>query len=264
MDNAMSTATTTHGRTTTHTTIQWTSTDEAPVDPVVMSAKNVHALGPESVFQVREIRGNRSLRNRPGLVYFGPTRQLIVCESGLEMGAIHQLEFEHQAVAIAAQPFTLHLYLPGSPDTPTTHVPDFFVRLDDGSLVVIDVHRTRGESGARSAEVFEATGNACDNVGWAYRLMPEPEPHLRRNLRLVAGYRLEPPHSPTVLHAANTALSNGPMPWQRLLDRIAGETDLHPALVPPCLFHGIWTRTLSVPMQQQLSASTPVRQGVLP
>jgi hypothetical protein len=48
------------------------------------------------------------------------------------------------------------------------HAPDFFVRLIDGTGVVVDV-RADDRIEVRDAEAFAATERACTQVGWRFR-----------------------------------------------------------------------------------------------
>lgn len=230
------------------------------VGPRVLTRQIAASLTPERLEPVRELHGYQGMRNRPGLAWSQGTRQLLQCESGLEMFAIRQLDFEGEVVAAIAQPFILQLSV-GGPDgdrRPRHHVPDFFVRLSDGTLTVIDVHRVLRDVGAKSRDVLDATALACHGVGWAYRVITEPTPVARRNMQLIFGHRMPPLFVEEVLDGAKSELTNGPVTWGHLV-AVTSKSTRHPrALVIPCLFHGLWRQDLRVDLTCSLSNDTIV------
>ncbi|WP_226921115.1 TnsA-like heteromeric transposase endonuclease subunit [Georgenia subflava] len=216
-------------------------------------------LRPDALAPARTPSAESWKINRPGIAWCDSTRQLVECESGLEMLVVHQLDFEGGLLSIATQPFRLHMAVSAIGESSVVrHVPDFFVTMADGSRVVIDVHRVYRPAGERSREVFDATGGLCDAIGWKYRLITEPSGHYRQNLLFISGYRARPPHAEQVLTTAVTVLAAGPMAWRTLVDAVALSSGVHAALVLPCFFHGILVRMLKVPMEQPFSAAMPV------
>jgi hypothetical protein len=66
------------------------------------------------------------------------------------------------------------------------HAPDFFVRLADGTSVVVDV-RVDDRIAPEDAEAFEATATACESAGWGYRRVGAIDPVLAAKVRWLAG-----------------------------------------------------------------------------
>lgn len=96
------------------------------------------------------------------------------------------LDFERAVTSVSSQPFTL---LWGGCGRRVSHTPDYFVRLADGSGVVVDV-RPADRVGPQDAVKFEATAAACAMAGnWSFRLVHELEPVLAANVRWLSGYR---------------------------------------------------------------------------
>ncbi|MEU7900864.1 TnsA-like heteromeric transposase endonuclease subunit [Nonomuraea sp. NPDC049152] len=69
-----------------------------------------------------------------------------------------------------------------------SHAPDFFLRREDGCGVVVDCRPIERRK-PRDAEAFEATRQACELVGWEYRLVGALDPVTAANVRWLAGYR---------------------------------------------------------------------------
>lgn len=88
------------------------------------------------------------------------------------------LDFDPRVVGIASQPFVL-VWRSGRGRAPS-HVPDYFARRADSSSVVIDC-RPEERRPERDAVKFAATAEVCGRLGWAYRLLGDPDrvlPHL--------------------------------------------------------------------------------------
>ncbi len=206
----------------------------------------------EQVPAVRSFPSYRGQRNYPGLYWAACIGAHVGFESWLERDEAMALDFEASVVGFAAQPFWLWW-----PDTrrARSHAPDFFARRRDGTGVVIDCRPT-DRIAERDAAAFEATAQACDVVGWDYRLVSGHDRVWLANLRWLAGYR-HPRHLDAPVADRLLDLFGSPMP---LMEAAAQVGD--PIAVLPVLFHLLWSQRLSVDMVVRLDAtSVVVRAG---
>jgi hypothetical protein len=79
------------------------------------------------------------------------------------------LDFDPQVTGFASQPFWL-FWRDEATGRGRSHAPDYFARAADGAGLVVDC-RPADRRDERSTLAFTATGQACDAVGWAYRLV---------------------------------------------------------------------------------------------
>jgi hypothetical protein len=154
------------------------------------------------------------------------------------------LDIDPNVTGIASQPFRIAL----STSLPRrSHVPDYFIRLADGSAVVIDV-RPHGRVTPPDQEVFQATKDLCATVGWAYRRLGGLPPVFLANLRWLAGYR-----HPRYFRAPATAMlldrlaQDGPVSGR---DLAATTGDAFAALAP--LFHLLWEQQISTDLRRRV------------
>ena len=117
------------------------------------------------------------------------------------------------------------------------HAPDFFVRLIDGTGVVVDV-RADDRIEVRDAEAFAATERACTQVGWRFRRVGVLDPVFAANVRWLAGYR----HPRCYRQAVAAQLLEVFSQPRGLFD---GADAVGPRLgVLPVLYHLMWLRML--------------------
>lgn len=167
---------------------------------------------------VRALPSYKGQRNFTGLLWCATNSRLVGYESWLERDHLMCLDFAPDVVGIASQPFRLDFDLAGGR---RWHVPDYFVRLGDGTGVVIDV-RPDSRISAHDQEVFSVTESACASVGWAYRRVGALPRTYVSNLRWLAGYRhprcLDPAWQPMSRRSvpACTMLRTASSAWQRL------------------------------------------------
>src|SRR5664279_348606 len=107
------------------------------------------------------VQGQRSFQ---GSWWFATTGGYVGFESWLERDVLMALDFDAGVAAVSSQPFWLSWPADGRP---VRHAPDFFARRADGSALVIDV-RADDRIDVRDGEVFAATAEACESVGWEY------------------------------------------------------------------------------------------------
>lgn len=197
---------------------------------------------------VRPFPSYTGQRNFPGYYYAACTGCLVGFESWLERDEAMSMDFDSQVAAFAAQPFRL-VWLAGS--VRRSHVPDFFARRGDGTGVVVDC-RPGNRIKPRDREVFEATAELCEGVGWEFRLVTGHDEVWLANVRWLAGYRLgrfwrEP--------AASLLLKVFAEPGP-LVDgaRTVGD----PIAVLPVLYHLLWMNFLRVDLATRLECSSVV------
>lgn len=191
----------------------------------------------------RSFPSYRGQRNNTGWWYFATTAKHVGFESWLERDHVMLLDFDQSVVDLSSQPFWL--FWPAERRT-RSHAPDFFARRADGTGVVIDC-RPAGRVRPRDAEAFEATRRACDEAGWQYQLLHQPDPILTANVRWLAGYRHRRFHRPITADAALELLIE-PM---RVMD--AAEALGDPLGTLPVLFHLLWSGKLATNLTVRLS-----------
>ena len=188
----------------------------------------------ERAAPARELASYRGQRNFPGWWYFSRTKTHVGFESWLERDHLMVFDADPKVVSVSSQPFWLHWSVEGRE---RRHAPDFFVRLQSGEAIVVDV-RPDDRIEPADAEAFAVTGRACTAVGWQYRRVGELDAVLAANLRWLAGYR----HSRCRQADRVSALLEVFARPQELLDGVRTVGD--PVAVLPVLFHLLWTREL--------------------
>jgi hypothetical protein len=197
---------------------------------------------------VRSFSSHRGRRSFSGLWWFSGTGVHVGYESWLERDHLMALDADAGVVAVASQPFWLSW---SDGRRWVRHAPDFFVRLSDGTGVVIDVRpddRIKPDDAAK----FEATARACASVGWKYRRVGGLPPVLAANLRWLSGYR-HPRCDDPILAA-------------RLLEAFARRAALmvgaalvgDSIAVLPVLFHLLWRARLLTDLTEPLGPGSEV------
>lgn len=205
----------------------------------------------ESLPPVRVPQAFKGQRNFSGHWWFASTRSHVAFESWLERDHLMLLDFAPEVTAAASQPFRLEI---STSSGPRKHIPDYFVRMADGTGVVVDVRPD--DKMAKDAEVFDATASACALVGWEHRLLGGIDPVLNANVRWLSGYRH--PRCRTAIAADLLEVVTGGEYSISGLSRAAGD----PVVVLPCLFHLLWAGELDAGLRTtRLSLSSPVRRA---
>lgn len=205
----------------------------------------------ESLPPIRVPRAFKGQRNFAGSWWFATTGSHVAFESWLERDHLMLLDFAPEVLAVAAQPFTA--VLPTSRG-PRKHTPDYFVRMADGTGVVIDVRPDA--RAAKDADVFDATAAACASVGWDYQRLGDITPLLAANVRWLSGYRHPRCRIERVADALLEAATRSDHSV-RTLARTVGD----PVVVLPCLFHLLWSGELDAGIRtSRLSMNSPVRR----
>lgn len=136
-------------------------------------------------------------------------------------------DYDCTVVGLASRPFCFWFYVPDG--RRCSHCPDFFLRLVDGSAVVVDVGDCR-QSSTSSAVAL------CAQVGWRYIKVGEQSPIQAANLRWLAGYRHPRNLFQTLADSLTAHLAaTGPSSIGGLAAAV-GE----PMVVLPTLYHLMW------------------------
>lgn len=137
---------------------------------------------------------------------------------------------------MAAQPFWLRWH---DGVRERRHAPDFFVRLADGTGMVVDVRADERIEPA-DREAFEATERACGQAGWRFRRRGALDAVVVSNVRWLSRYR-------------HPRCEGRPEVMERLLEVFAQPTPLFEGAetagdriaVLPALFHLMWLGRLA-------------------
>ena len=159
----------------------------------------------ENVPPVREFRFEKGLRNFAGWWYFATTGTHIGFESWLERDHLMLMDFDPAVAAVASQPFWLRWRDEG--DRARRHAPDYFVRRQDGSAVVVDV-RPDDRIPERDAATFAVTAAACESAGWEYRRSGDLDPVLVANVAVAVA--LPAPAVPGTCRSHRFSLTRSP------------------------------------------------------
>jgi hypothetical protein len=204
----------------------------------------------ERVLPVREFGSYRGKRSFSGLWWSCTISDHVGYESWLERDRVMALDFDPAVVGLSSQPFRLSWQDGGRT---RSHTPDYFVRLRDGTGVVVDV-RADDRIEPEDAEAFAATARACESVGWQFRRVGAMPAVRTANLRWLAGYR----HT-RCLHPGRAAdlrrVFRESVPLLEGARRVGD-----PIAVLPTLFHLLWRHVLETDLDSApLSASSLVR-----
>lgn len=195
--------------------------------------------------QVRGFPSFRGQRSYPGLWWFASSGEHVGYESWLERDHVMALDADPGVVGLASQPFRFHW------EDGRHHVPDFFVRLSDGSAEVVDV-RGDDEISDADAELFSRSAQACDSVGWGYRRVGALDPVLVANLRWLSGYRHPRVFRPGIAAALEVVFAaTGPL-------MVGARSVGNAILVLPVLFHLLWHGRLMADLSRAVLAEDTV------
>lgn len=203
----------------------------------------------ESASPARSFTSYKGQRHFPGRWWASTEERHVGYESWLERDHLMLLDFDPEIVAIASQPFWL--FWTTAEGKARSHAPDYFARKADGSGLVVDC-RPAERRKPRDVAAFEAAENACELVGWHYRLVGVPDPVVVTNVRWLAGYR-HPRHLVVEVAADLREIFSRPCALMAGADA-AGD----PIAVLPVLFHLLWLHELLVDLSVPLHHAAAV------
>ncbi|MFE7107589.1 TnsA-like heteromeric transposase endonuclease subunit [Streptomyces sp. NPDC057575] len=199
----------------------------------------------EDVAPVRAFKSYKGQRHLPGLWWSSTVGGHIGYESWLERDHVMLLDFDPSVVGISSQPFWL--FWRSKAGRSVSHAPDYFARRDNGTGVVVDC-RPADRRKPRDVAKFDATQEACAQVGWEFRLVGAPDSIVVRNVRWLAGYR-HPRHRLEPVASELLAAFAEPQPL------MAGASAVgDPIRVLPVLFHLLWSHGLTADVSVPLHA----------
>ncbi|WP_433521558.1 TnsA-like heteromeric transposase endonuclease subunit [Nocardia pseudovaccinii] len=222
-------------------------------DQVRLPLSDAWSLRLESVSPVRRFAAYRGQRHLSGRWWSATDERHVGFESWLERDHVMGLDFDPEVVAIASQPFWLFWPVEGG-GRYRSHAPDYFARRVDGSAVVMDC-RPENRRKPRDLAAFEMTRQACELIGWEYRLVGTLDPVLVANLRWLSGYR----HRRYRLGDVADRLGVVFCEPVGLMEGAEAVGD--PIAVLPVLFHLLWRHELTADLSAPLRAATIVRVG---
>jgi len=168
------------------------------------------------------------------------------------MFALKQIDFDQQIKAILPKPFELTFKFEGER---LHHTPRYLIWLSDGKRLLLNV-RSKATLNSKSAQTAKLACCAlCEDLGWQYIAMTNPDPIFLANLNWLAGYRRKPPNFQTFAIEIVSQIDNK-IKIKELLSSI-----INPTIARPTLFHLMWMRILKFDMNQLLNNDTEVWIG---
>ncbi|RAX45934.1 hypothetical protein DQ353_20890 [Arthrobacter sp. AQ5-05] len=196
-------------------------------------------------------------RNYEGSWWSSTVRAHVGFESLLEREFLLSADHDKDVVGIASQPFAL--LWPKDTKGARGHVPDYFLRLSDGSARVVDVRHPKRLAAAERQ--FDLTREVCGQVGWEYEVFTGLAEPLASNLRWLSGYRQDrfapPPAAvPVIVEAFSpaTSLASGVRHAARTLK-------LDSSMVQAYVMHGLFTGVLTMDLEQPLTLESELSPG---
>jgi hypothetical protein len=222
-----------------------------------VSLADAQAVSFEVMAPARRFHSRKAQRHLPGRWWSATDGVHLGYESWLERDHLMAMDFDRTVVGIASQPFWL--FWIAEDGKARSHAPDYFARRADGSAMVVDCRPVDRRPAADLAK-FDATRQACELLGWEYRLVGAPDAVTTANLRWLAGYR-HPRHNIPALSAALRAVFTERMPLQAGAEAVGD-----PIGVLPVLFHLLWRHVLvadlSLPLHPRVSVASAVIEEV--
>ncbi len=203
----------------------------------------------ESTLPVRSFFAWPGKRNYEGSWWSSTVRVHVGFESLLEREFVMSADHDRDVVGIASQPFAL--LWPKGTEGARGHVPDFFVRLADGSARVVDVRHPKHLASAERQ--FEMTREVCSQIDWEYEVFTGLMEPLASNLRWLSGYRQDrfAPSStvtPAIMGAFSPAMS-----FSAGVHHAARTLKLDTSIVQAYVLHFLFIGALNADLEQPLS-----------
>jgi hypothetical protein len=198
---------------------------------------------------VRRAGVYRRQRHMPGLWFSTTVGRFVEYESLLERDWLLLLDFDRDVEWMCEQPLRLSYVKNGQR---ASHVPDLLV-WRAGTPELCDVKSEERLEDPRFLAQVEATGRACAEAGFVYRVLSEPDQQLLVNVRWLAGFR-ESPRDPDGERGRILSLL-----WvgaSMIAELLAGAVE--PALARPVLMHLLWTGEVMVDVTEPISDTSRV------
>lgn len=202
----------------------------------------------EEADPVRDFPSYPHKRNFEGRLWLSSTRQHVLFESFWERAFLTSLDRTGTAKRVASQPMWIRWRQPKR-----SHAPDYFVRRNDGSALLVDVReRTRIEP--EDTEKFELTRRLAAALGWDYLVFDDLPGATQENLRFLMRYR-----DPRWLEGIETSVlpKSGSVTLATLVKLL--DSAIHDAR--GAAYSLIWSGSVRVDLSRPLSMSTRVDFG---
>ncbi|MCI2239105.1 TnsA-like heteromeric transposase endonuclease subunit [Paenibacillus sp. TRM 82003] len=210
----------------------------------------------EDVDPVRSFPTWPHKRSYDGWWWSASTSRHIGYESWLERDHLMLFDHDPDVIGIASQPFWIIFDGDAHGERDAWHAPDYFLRLRDGSAVVVDV-RARARLDPVSERTFERTRRLCRQLGWQYRVCSDIEAVHVRNVRWLSGYRHPRFGSDEEKSTKLLDVFEAPLP---LADGLtACGSNLHWRAV---LYHLLWRRVLTYEQHLPLSDASLITTAI--
>ncbi|MFF3400381.1 TnsA-like heteromeric transposase endonuclease subunit [Streptomyces sp. NPDC002659] len=215
-----------------------------------------HAAGVafEDALPAREIPSYAGQHHTPGHYWAATTDRMVGYESYLESKWMKLLDFDPELAAFSAQPFTIEAQ---DAEGAWQHTPDLFVRWRDGSALLLDVKDDNRMHVPAVAQQARRTAALCEQIGWDYDMVGEPDSLRWATVSWLAGYRRP-------LRAGKDLTS----PLRRLAQKAVPIGELVsfqpvPELARAVVYHLMWHHQLTFDQTRPLRDHTHVRAADL-
>jgi hypothetical protein len=179
----------------------------------------------------------------PGRWFSTTASRFLDYESLLERDWMLVLDFDREVEWVCEQPLRLTYLRDGRA---ARHVPDLLV-WRAGTPEVCDVKSDERLDDPVFVAQVEATGRACAEAGFGYRVLSEPGQQLLVNVRWLAGFRDPSPDPDGERARIMSALAVGGSTISELL-----ADAMEPALARPVLMHMLWAGEVMVDVTEPI------------
>jgi hypothetical protein len=204
---------------------------------------------------IRAFPAHKRKRSHSGRYWFSRSETHIKYESRFEKTALTYMDFRGNASAGSSNPFYF-LWPKGS--KPVRHVPDFFMRQRDGSVLIVDVKPASRMTPKDRAQHSRAR-DACVELGWKYEEFTTIGRDAELNLRLLSGYghrRFKP--SEDLESAIDGVAGKGSIPLADLVAQTCRSNESVEVEVLCAVYHLIWTGKLRINLEQPFNLATRI------
>lgn len=198
---------------------------------------------------VRRAGVYRRQRHMPGLWFSTTVGRFMEYESLLERDWMLLMDFDREVEWMCEQPLRLGYVKDGQR---VGHVPDLLA-WRAGMPELCDVKSEECLEDPRFLAQVEATGRACAEAGFVYRVLSEPDRQLLVNVRWLAGFRGSPPDPDGECERMLSALA---VSGSAIAELLAGAVE--PALARPVLMHLLWTGEVMVDVTEPITDTSRV------
>lgn len=188
-------------------------------------------------------------RHMPGHWFSTTAGRFLEYESLLERDWMLLLDFDPEVEWICEQPLRLRYR---KDDKPASHVPDLLV-WRAGAPELCDVKSEERLEDPEFLAQVRATGLACAEAGFGYRVLSEPDRQLLVNVRWLAGFRERPADPDGERARMLSVLASGRSAVGELVSAAR-----EPMLARPVLMHLLWAGEALADLSEPIGEDTRV------